>query len=368
MSLLSRVSTAEPDTAARPLPTPREAAVLKALDEPTEIDFAEQPLSGVVESLKQRHGIEIQLDEKALADAGAATDTPITRTIQGVTLRSVLRLVLDDLDLTYVVGDGFLLITSKTEAENRLTCRVYPVEDLVTLDSEFRPPLRPGQKPAEDARALIELIVSTMAPRTWGEVGGPGSIKFVRNSHALAISQTEEAHEEIAELLAALRRTRDKQIEAAKPLDPFAGRPPAPSNEPLQIKEPLPIKVYHLAQRAAPAKQAQAAAPPAQQPAGGAKAAPPAKEQNNVALAAAPPADSPSPTKLEAWAKAIAKLVPEMIEPESWEPTGEGMIRAAGETVVVRQTDEIQYRVGKLIEERSANLRRSTSPGSRSAT
>ncbi|HVA47203.1 MAG TPA: hypothetical protein VNH11_12615 [Pirellulales bacterium] len=350
LSLLPSMSAAEPDTAARPLPTPRQAAILTALDQPSELDFAEQPLSDVIESLKQKHEIEIQIDNKALADAGVASDTPITHTIQGITLRSLLRLVLSELDLTYVVGDGFLLITSKTEAENHLTCRIYPVEDLVTLDSEFRPPLRPGQKKAEDARALIELIVSTMAPRTWDEVGGPGSIKFVRNSHALAISQAEEAHEEIAELLAALRRTRDKQIEAAKPLDPFAGRPPAPSNEPLQIKEPLPIKVYHLAQRAAPAKPTQAAAPPGQQPVGGAKAAAPAKEQNNVALVAAPPADSPSPTKLEAWAKAIAKLVPEMIEPQSWEPTGEGMIRAAGETVVVRQTDEIQYRVGKLIE------------------
>jgi len=110
---------------------PSEQKIYAALDEPTEIDFAEQPLSDVVEYLKQRHGIEIQLDDKALADAGAATDTPITRSIKGITLRSALKLLLSDLDLTYVIRNEVLMITSKTEAENMLVTKVYPVGDLV---------------------------------------------------------------------------------------------------------------------------------------------------------------------------------------------------------------------------------------------
>ncbi|HVA48300.1 MAG TPA: VWA domain-containing protein [Pirellulales bacterium] len=110
---------------------PNEMRILQALDEPTEIDFAEQPLSDVVEYLKQRHGIEIQLDEKALADAGTASDTAITRSIKGITLRSALKLLLSELDLTYVIRNEVLMITSKTEAENMLSTRVYPVGDLV---------------------------------------------------------------------------------------------------------------------------------------------------------------------------------------------------------------------------------------------
>ena len=110
---------------------PNESKILAALDDKTELDFAEQPLTDVVDYLKQRHDIEIQLDSKALTDAGIGTDTPISRVIKGITLRSALKLLLSELDLTYVIKNEVLMITSKTEAENMLSTRVYPVADLV---------------------------------------------------------------------------------------------------------------------------------------------------------------------------------------------------------------------------------------------
>lgn len=110
---------------------PNEAKILAALDEPTELDFVEQPLSDVLDYLKQRHGIEIQIDARALADSGLGTETPITRAIKGITLRSALKLILSELDLTYVMRNEVLLITSRAEADNMLSTRVYPVADLV---------------------------------------------------------------------------------------------------------------------------------------------------------------------------------------------------------------------------------------------
>ena len=110
---------------------PTETAILSALDEKTDLDFTDQALADVVEYLKQRHGIEIQLDSKALSDAGVATDTPVTRNIRGISLRSALKLLLSEYDLTYVIANEVLMITSKTEAENKLSTRVYPVGDLV---------------------------------------------------------------------------------------------------------------------------------------------------------------------------------------------------------------------------------------------
>jgi hypothetical protein len=110
---------------------PNEQKILGALDETTELDFAEQSLSDVIEYLQTRHEIPIQLDNKALTDAGVGTDTPITRNVKGITLRSALKLLLSELDLTYVLQNEVLMITSKTEAENMLTTKVYPVADLV---------------------------------------------------------------------------------------------------------------------------------------------------------------------------------------------------------------------------------------------
>jgi hypothetical protein len=118
---------------------PNETKILAALDDKTDLDFAEQPLTDVIEYLQTRHGINIQLDSKALNDAGVGSDTPITRSIKGITLRSALKLLLSELDLTYVIKNEVLMITSKPEAENMLSMRVYPVGDLVI------PPGPPGR-------------------------------------------------------------------------------------------------------------------------------------------------------------------------------------------------------------------------------
>jgi hypothetical protein len=111
---------------------PAEVKIIKALDEMTELDnIQEMPLTDLIDYLKTRHQIEIQLDNKALEEAGVALDTPITRNLRNITLRSALRLVLRELDLTYVIRDEVLLITTNAQAETIMTSKVYPVADLV---------------------------------------------------------------------------------------------------------------------------------------------------------------------------------------------------------------------------------------------
>ena len=110
---------------------PSEERIVKALDETTSLEFVETPLSDVVDYLKDLHKIEIQLDTKALEDAGAGSDTPITKNLKGISLRSALRLMLGGLDLTYVIKDEVLLITTLEKAGTELVTKVYPVADLV---------------------------------------------------------------------------------------------------------------------------------------------------------------------------------------------------------------------------------------------
>src|SRR5207244_412760 len=54
--------------------------------------------------------------------------------------------------------------------------------------------------------ALIKLITSTVEPRSWDNMGGPGSIDYYPLTMALVVSQTPDIQEQIADLLAALRR------------------------------------------------------------------------------------------------------------------------------------------------------------------
>jgi general secretion pathway protein D len=63
-----------------------------------------------------------------------------------------------------------------------------------------------------DFDSLIELITTTVKPQTWDEVGGPGSVSPFQNNLSLVISQTEDVHEEIVDLLEQLRRNQDLQV------------------------------------------------------------------------------------------------------------------------------------------------------------
>lgn len=108
-----------------------ERKILAELKKPTEIDFVDTPLAEVINYLRDRHQIEIQLDKKALTNVGVDTNTPVTKSLRGISLRSALRLLLRDLDLTYVIKDEVLLITTPEQAQNDLVLKVYPVADLV---------------------------------------------------------------------------------------------------------------------------------------------------------------------------------------------------------------------------------------------
>ncbi|MBN1394242.1 MAG: hypothetical protein JW959_04410, partial [Pirellulales bacterium] len=190
-----------------------EKRIEAVLDSPAHIEFIDTPLKAVIDYLEDFHKIEIQIDTRALSDMGIDADTPVTKNLKGVSLRSALELMLRDLDLTYMVTNDVLLITTPECAESELTTVVYPVTDLVT----FR------DKSGEiwtDFDSLIELIACTVSPTTWDEVGGSGTIapQTVGNTQVIVLSQTQEVHRELARVLAKLREVGR--------LQPSDGRPP----------------------------------------------------------------------------------------------------------------------------------------------
>ncbi len=59
---------------------------------------------------------------------------------------------------------------------------------------------------------LIKLIMNTVAPKSWSEMGGPGTIDYFPLTMALVINQTPDIQDQIADLLAALRRLQDQEV------------------------------------------------------------------------------------------------------------------------------------------------------------
>jgi general secretion pathway protein D len=72
--------------------------------------------------------------------------------------------------------------------------------------------MMPGGAGSADFDSLVDLITATISPTTWDEVGGPGSIAPYRNNLSLVISQTQDVHDQIADLLSQLRRLQDLQV------------------------------------------------------------------------------------------------------------------------------------------------------------
>src|SRR5439155_12094655 len=68
----------------------------------------------------------------------------------------------------------------------------------------------PNKQTMEEA--LIRLIQKSIRPDAWSDVGGSGTIEYMPIGLALAINQTPDVQEQVAELLDALRRLQDVQI------------------------------------------------------------------------------------------------------------------------------------------------------------
>jgi len=104
---------------------------------------------------------------------------------------------------------------------------VYPVADLVvpvsqavcargeeskkTLPITLETPT--AQKPASINEArLMELIRTTIAPRSWAARGGRGTMEYYTLGMSLVVTQSPAVQEQIADLLAALRRAHDMEV------------------------------------------------------------------------------------------------------------------------------------------------------------
>src|SRR5262245_16074022 len=69
---------------------------------------------------------------------------------------------------------------------------------------------RPRQPVRTQEDRLIRLITSTVRPGSWSDRGGPGTIQYFPLTMSLVINQTPDVQEQVADLLAALRRQQDQ--------------------------------------------------------------------------------------------------------------------------------------------------------------
>jgi hypothetical protein len=114
-----------------------EEIVEKALLTRVTLDMVETPLQDFVEQLARQLDINVLVDHKALSDVGIDPTTPVTCKVTNLPLRCVLKELLRALDLTWIIQDGSLVVTTPEEAETGLTTTVYDVSSLLVSSPDY---------------------------------------------------------------------------------------------------------------------------------------------------------------------------------------------------------------------------------------
>lgn len=148
---------------------------------PENFDFVEQPLSEVIEFLEDYYKIQVEFDSKAMEESAATIDTQVTRNLPHISLASALEIILGEHELTYLIQNDVLWITTVAEAETTTELRVYEVRDLLQ-----------GKQTSESLAAVIKAMF-------------PQREDVVPFGDLLVIRDTQRVHAEIERLLATMR-------------------------------------------------------------------------------------------------------------------------------------------------------------------
>jgi hypothetical protein len=162
------------------------------------LSYSDRSLQDVVTNISDEYGIDIRLDRTALEEAGIGTDSPVTNSLKNISLRSALKLVLRNLQLTWIIENEVLIITTNEAANKHFDTCVYSIQGLVD-DSD-----------PKSVSALVEAIYACVATGTWAANGGGEAEVRPLPSGLLVVSHTPAVQEEVGALLNKIRKMREQ--------------------------------------------------------------------------------------------------------------------------------------------------------------
>jgi len=178
--------------------TSKEKAILKALDTPITVSFKDSRFQDIIDYLSTLINQPILLDNAALEEAKITYETPVTVKVKGVTVRTLLRKILGDFGLAYMIKEQTIQVTSALKARETMITRSYHIGDIVDtggLDSiRFGNPGIQAATIVQNVNAIIDLIQTSVDPDSWKKNGGQGTIVFHPGTMSLVIRNSAEVH------------------------------------------------------------------------------------------------------------------------------------------------------------------------------
>jgi hypothetical protein len=175
--------------------TEKELNILKTLDSPIKVDFKDSRLEDVIDYLQTRTGLTIILDKEALDAAHVSYESLVSANFkQGVSVRTLLRVVLGKVNLTYIVKDEAITVLTPEQAKNTMITRTYYLGDLVGYTDTRLGPVLTQALLLKTGREIVEMIKGSVDPSTWRENGGEGTIVFDPRTLSIVVKQSAEVH------------------------------------------------------------------------------------------------------------------------------------------------------------------------------
>lgn len=183
-------------------------SVRDKLNETIFVETAMASITDTREYLAEQLGLQIDWNHSALNDEGLSVESiPGLRAGEGA-IRELLRRTLDPVGLTYRVCEGYVEITTKSDADEHPSMRFYDLSYV-----------------ARDSSRLFEIlnaIQTSVKPDCWDQNGG--HCTCVPVGQVLIVRTDESSHLEIERLLA--RLSVAPAVEPAKPAAALPGASP----------------------------------------------------------------------------------------------------------------------------------------------
>ena len=165
------------------------------LRRPWSVEFPDDtPLEDFLGTLSQELKVPFVMDPLMLLDGVVTTDQPVNvPVIADVPLDAVLRLTLEELDLTLVLRDGLPMVTTIDIANDpsMLAIGVYDVEPFVEAGVDS---------------SDLTMAVKQMAGGMWEWIDGSGGALTLTENGLMVVRQTDEVHRSLQQLLETWRK------------------------------------------------------------------------------------------------------------------------------------------------------------------
>ena len=189
------------------------------LNKSIDANFVEIPLNEFLKEMEKLTDVQFYLDAKSIDAVGITCDVPITFTLKKVPAELVLRLVFKNIDLSFYVDNGVVIVATKEELLQSLSVRMYDVKQLIgegscaSIEQQGMMGGIPGMAMGRvltqgdiNGHTLGSMIQQVIVPETWKSNGveyAHGTLAIYRG--VLVVRQTEAVHQEIGKLLDQLR-------------------------------------------------------------------------------------------------------------------------------------------------------------------